>query len=60
MLVPEEAQFTSKNWLWMHCSTTDEFIVLPSIVADPDPHHFEKLDSDPDPHESGKLDPDRH
>jgi hypothetical protein len=27
-------------------------------VADPDPHHFGKLDLDPDPHQSGKLDPD--
>jgi hypothetical protein len=59
-LVPE-AQFTSKG-TGCGCSTTEEFIVLPSIVTDPDshPHHFENLDPDPDPHESGKLDPDRH
>jgi hypothetical protein len=29
-------------------------------VADPDPHHFGKLDPDSDPLLSGKLDPDPH
>jgi hypothetical protein len=26
-------------------------------VADPDPHHFGKLDLDPHPHQNGKQDP---
>ncbi len=35
-------------------------LAVESIVADPDPHHFGKLDPDLDPHLSGKVDPDPH
>jgi hypothetical protein len=71
LLFAPGVQFYCRVFHWKtcfqpHCTVHKMRTCVQTSIADPDPHHFGKLDLhrsgklDPDPHQSEKQDPDPH